>query len=142
METNNLDKELQSIAEDLVEGLIRGLVDIGKGNSNLAKSIKYSISDYIITLDMDMYGVFLDSGTQPHMPPVDAIKEWADNKGLNAWGVAMNIKKYGTKPQPFLHSIDSIIKGMEKRIADAGFKDFVIDVDNIIEKNLKNVKIK
>jgi hypothetical protein len=140
--TENLDKELKSIGEDLVSTLINGLSSIGKGDSELAASIQYKIQDHVIILDMDEYGIYLDSGTEPHMPPVDAIRPWAEARGLNAWGVAMNIKKYGTRAQPFLHSIDSIINGMGSKISDAGFKDLSIETDSIISKYFKNATIK
>jgi len=46
--------------------------------------------------------------TPPHMPPVDAIRDWLKTKGLPeemAWPVAINIKKNGTRPQPFIRPL-------------------------------------
>jgi phage gpG-like protein len=57
------------------------------------------------------HAVFIEFGTHPHMPPVEAIKDWVGRKGLaqdekelNAigWAIAMKIKAEGTDPHPFL----------------------------------------
>lgn len=47
------------------------------------------------------YGLYVEEGTNPHMPPVAALQRWADSKGINAWALAMSIKKKGTKAHPF-----------------------------------------
>jgi hypothetical protein len=51
------------------------------------------------------YALYVEKGTGPHMPPVDALRPWA-GKVLGdpelAWPVAINISKYGTQAQPFL----------------------------------------
>lgn len=137
----NLNNELEKLGENLVKTLINGLSNIGKGNSKLAKSIKYKLSNQIVIIEMDNYGIFLDKGTAPHMPPVNAIKQWADARGINAWAVAMKIKRYGTRPQPFLFTIDSVIKKMDKDISNAGYKDFKEKTNNIFLKYFKNAKI-
>lgn len=48
------------------------------------------------------YALYVELGTRPHMPPVDAITPWAEMHGLNPWAVAMGIKKHGTQPHPFV----------------------------------------
>lgn len=56
------------------------------------------------------HAMYIEYGTHPHMPPVDAIKAWASRKHIVsekelervAWAIAMKIKKDGTQPQPFL----------------------------------------
>lgn len=45
---------------------------------------------------------YVEFGTRPHMPPVDAITAWARSKGANPWAVAYGIAKHGTRKQPFL----------------------------------------
>jgi len=51
------------------------------------------------------YASFVEFGTRPHFPPVDALKDWAAAKlgdeGL-AFPVARAIGERGTRPQPFL----------------------------------------
>lgn len=44
-------------------------------------------------------------GSEPHMPPVAALIPWVTKKLGNpdlAWPVAMHIKKFGTKANPFM----------------------------------------
>lgn len=48
------------------------------------------------------YAGYVELGTTPHMPPVDAITPWAEMHGLNPWAVAMGIKKHGTAAHPFV----------------------------------------
>ena len=51
------------------------------------------------------YGKYVEFGSPPHMPPVDALKGWAQRKLGDeklAWAVAMGIKKRGTRPHPFI----------------------------------------
>jgi len=51
------------------------------------------------------YASYVEMGTRPHWPPVDALRPWA-GKVLGdenlAFLVARAISKRGTKPQPFL----------------------------------------
>lgn len=51
------------------------------------------------------YAASIEYGTDPHMPPVDALKGWSRRKLGNekaAWAVAKKIAKEGTDPKPFL----------------------------------------
>lgn len=51
------------------------------------------------------YALWVEVGTGPHMPPVDAIRDWAAQKlGAPelAWPIAIAISKRGTREQPFL----------------------------------------
>jgi len=62
---------------------------------------------YNITLegeDTFFANSILTHNTPPHMPPVDAIKDWSDKKlgPGKEWALAMHIKKHGTKSFPFL----------------------------------------
>lgn len=45
---------------------------------------------------------FVEFGTRPHMPPVDALRAWAASKGLSPWAVARGIAKHGTRAHPYL----------------------------------------
>ena len=49
------------------------------------------------------YGPYVEFGTKPHMPPVDALEGWAKRHGMDsAWPIAINIKKHGSEPRPYL----------------------------------------
>ena len=47
------------------------------------------------------YGAAMEYGTKPHMPPVDALTRWANDKGINPWALAFTIKAKGTKAHPY-----------------------------------------
>lgn len=47
------------------------------------------------------YGMAVNNGSRPHMPPMNAITTWALKRGLNPWAVAKSIAKNGTRPNPF-----------------------------------------
>ena len=69
----------------------------------LKKSVIYNIS---LEGDETFYANnILTHNTPPHMPPVDAIKEWCISKGIPealAYPIAMKIKAHGTRPQSFI----------------------------------------
>uniref|UniRef100_A0A6M3XR70 HK97 gp10 family phage protein n=1 Tax=viral metagenome TaxID=1070528 RepID=A0A6M3XR70_9ZZZZ len=53
------------------------------------------------------HAIFIEAGTDPHMPPVRPLQEWARRHGMKdyeraGWAIAKKIEKEGTKPQPFL----------------------------------------
>ncbi|WDL97803.1 hypothetical protein [Alicyclobacillus sp. ALC3] len=47
-------------------------------------------------------GIFVEEGTRPHTPPRAPVFRWAEKKGLNKWAVWTNIRKKGTKANPFI----------------------------------------
>ena len=50
------------------------------------------------------YAAAVETGTQPHRPPHDAIQRWAAKKGLPkgvSFAIVKSIQKKGTRPQPF-----------------------------------------
>lgn len=52
------------------------------------------------------YGPWVEFGTRPHWPPVDAIRAWCRLRGINekaAFPIAKKISERGTPEQPFLY---------------------------------------
>jgi hypothetical protein len=49
----------------------------------------------------------LEMGTSPHTPPFEAIRKWAEFRGLPAGAVWMSIRQKGTKAHPFLNDVIS-----------------------------------
>lgn len=49
------------------------------------------------------YGIFVETGTRPHWPPIDPIRQWASKVGFTgpAFLVARAIASRGTRAQPF-----------------------------------------
>ena len=75
---------------------------------NISFDVKRVGSNIELTISIPEYAKFVEWGTLPHMPPVEAIRDWLRVKGMPqelAWAVAMAIKKNGTRPQPFIRPI-------------------------------------
>ncbi len=73
---------------------------------NLANSILVDMIDNNETADIfpeAPYGLYVEVGTRPHFPPLDALEDWAKRHGFDsAWPIAKKISKEGTDAQPFL----------------------------------------
>jgi len=134
-ERKHIDKELKLIAKDLEKALSKQLGKEGLSNSGLANDIDFKITKDGFSLNIPGYGKYVDEGTKPHMPPVDSLKKWSTARGLNPWAVANSIKKWGTKPQPFLFVINDNQNEYVKRIANAGLEDVIVMGDAIIKKS-------
>lgn len=48
------------------------------------------------------YAIFVEKGTRPHFPPINAIEKWANDHGINPYVLAKSISKKGTKANPFV----------------------------------------
>jgi len=49
------------------------------------------------------YGPYVEFGTKPHFPPMDALEDWARRHGLDsAWPICKAISERGTPAQPYL----------------------------------------
>lgn len=85
-------------------------------DADLRKSINAITSNEKLMIGALYYAPFVDEGTRPHMPPVDALEKWARDKLGDAdlkWALAYHIKKYGTKPSWFIRdTIEQEFTGM------------------------------
>lgn len=49
------------------------------------------------------YGVYVEEGTRPHFPPLDALEAWAKRHGFDsAWPICKAISERGLPARPFL----------------------------------------
>lgn len=48
------------------------------------------------------YSIFMELGTRPHWPPLDALRTWARRHGTTAYVVARAIARRGLRPRLFL----------------------------------------
>lgn len=100
---NKLDSNKTTASGDL-KNSIRGLVQ---------QNGKY----ITISIQLDDYWKYVEYGTRPHFPPINAIKKWISVKPVLprplktgklptanqlSYLIARKISKVGTKPQPFL----------------------------------------
>jgi hypothetical protein len=78
------------------------------------------------------YSSFVEFGTRPHFPPIDALKDWCEkvlgDAGL-AWVVARAISRRGTLAHPFMGPAliqnmpvfhDAIMAGIDRGLAAGG----------------------
>lgn len=73
------------------------------------------------------YGIYVHEGTRPHMPPFEAIDQWARRKGLPTFAVMKAIQKRGTKAQPwFKEGIDREKSSIEQDLNNT--------INNILKK--------
>jgi HK97 gp10 family phage protein len=78
-------------------------VDTGTLRRSIIGEIETSRDNVVGTVGpTEPYGAPVEFGTRPHFPPVDALKRWAEKRGMNPWAVALAISRKGTKPRPYL----------------------------------------
>jgi hypothetical protein len=85
----------------------------GKLSDSLKYTIKFDGKIFSVSLRAESYLKYLEHGTKPHWPPVDAIREWIRVKPVLprplpngqlptreqlAFLIGRKISKYGTKP--------------------------------------------
>lgn len=92
-------------------------------SGDLSKSIKglvkYDGKYLTVSIRMNEYWRFVENGTKPHFPPLDAIRKWISVKPVLprpmksgklptanqlAFLIARKISKVGTKAKPFLYN--------------------------------------
>jgi hypothetical protein len=75
----------------------------GSMTSRVMPSSSYILGEVYSTAQPAVYPMAMEYGRRAgKMPPVDAIRPWAEAHGLNAWAVALTLKKRPIKPHRFL----------------------------------------
>lgn len=113
---------IQNITNDFVLEL-KNKLKANKTNAsgNLSNSIRGVVKQngkyIVISIQLEDYWEYIENGTKPHWPPVDAIKKWISVKPVLprplksgklptanqlAFLIARKISRVGTKPKPFL----------------------------------------
>lgn len=113
---------IQDITNDFVVELKNKLTaNDSNASGTLAKSIRGVVKQngkyIVISIQLEDYWKYIENGTKPHFPPVDAIKKWISVKPVLprptksgklptdnqlAYLIGRKISKVGTKPKPFL----------------------------------------
>jgi len=107
---------IQRFAKDLVP------VDTGR----LKNSINVRMFGLVgvIYTNVD-YSIYVEFGTRPHFPPVQALEGWAGRHGVSAFAIALSIARKGTAPQPYMKPAldrekDNYLKSINKIIGGLG----------------------
>ena len=124
-----LQQFIQAVREDLAQQNINA-------SSKLSKSLKSVVKQkgkwIEISISLEDYWKYIEYGTRPHFPPIQAIRKWIDvkpvlprpmkgklpTKDQLAFLIARKISKVGTRPKPFLN----------KTISDFNLIDKVYDL--------------
>ncbi len=133
---------LRQVLDDIGKHTVEDFKNHLRNHNNTGKtydSITYKVSDTILIISMDKAGKYIDEGRRPgKMPPINAISAWAKPKGLNPWAVAINIKKFGIKPDPFIFKYYDNIKANKDQL----IKAYGLDINTNINDLLETMKLK
>ena len=101
------DKKLDEIIDFIFSKSQENIVRKGAMNSGHllhSGNVQRAFLNKTITYSAP-YATYVEFGTEPHMPPVEPLEQWAQKKlgekGLG-WAIAKKIAKEGTEPKPFL----------------------------------------
>lgn len=123
----------------------------GMLSNSIKGKVKYDGKYVSVFVDLEDYWKYVENGTKPHFPPVDAIKQWIRVKPVLprplkdgklptenqlAYLIGRKISKVGTKAQPFLSTtiidfdlVDKIYTEVDKVVTEA--------LNSAIEEELK-----
>jgi len=64
-----------------------------------------------------LYAIYVEKGTRPHFPPVEAIRRSMKVSAQHAWAIARAIARKGTKAYPYLRpAADALYPTLTSRI--------------------------
>ena len=124
-----LQQFIQAVRDDLAQQNINASSKL----SNSLKSVVKQKGKWIeISISLEDYWKYIEYGTRPHFPPIQAIRKWIDVKPVLprpikgklptrdklAFLIARKISRVGTRPKPFLN----------KTISDFNLIDKVYDL--------------
>jgi hypothetical protein len=135
---DNLDlTDIQQLLQQFIQA-VRD--DLKQQNINASSKLSQSLKSVVkqkgkwieISISLEDYWKYIEYGTRPHFPPIQAIRKWIDVKPVLprpmkgklptrdqlAFLIARKISKVGTRPKPFLN----------KTISDFNLIDKVYDL--------------
>lgn len=128
---------VNAIAEDILTLVHLVMDEQGLANSLLAEETAYKVSmtgNPVIELLFNDYISYIESGRKAGsnlMPPLSAIKEWAERKNIptdnsTLYAIAQSIRKNGIAPRPILATLEEKIEeSFSNNWADNLFEEMV-----------------
>ena len=140
-----ITSEIRQICNEFIERYKKAIIDNGHNASgNLVNTASYKIKWdgkwFELYFNLQDYWKYLENGTKPHFPPVEAIEKWITVKHIIpttnsgrvpttkqlAFLIARGISKNGTKPTKLLQKtidgsddlIDSIVNEFTKQLQE------------------------
>lgn len=103
----DLKKETYASGFDIQRKAKENLKDLEAWDTgNLANTIVVKREDQGLTSKIEAqapYAPYVEYGTRPHFPPMDALEGWARRHGFeSAWPICKAISERGLKERPFL----------------------------------------
>ena len=150
----NLVKVLDAYGKTLVENYRQGLESgdhIATGNlyRSVRSEVTYEGQSFLVEFRMPEYGEYLEQGTKPHFPPLDAIENWVrvkriaprrDDQGRLpterqlAFLIARKISEDGTERTGIYETANALtLNEFNARIDDAIQKDLELNLEDIIK---------
>lgn len=118
MELKGIKEITDSFVNELKNRLAENKTNATGDLSNSIKGlVKYDGKYLTVSIRLNEYWRYIENGTKPHFPPIDAIKKWISVKPVLprplkngklpttnqlAYLIGRKIAKKGTLPQPFL----------------------------------------
>jgi hypothetical protein len=135
---DNLDlTDIQQLLQQFIQAVRE---DLKQQNINASSKLSQSLKSVVkqkgkwieISISLEDYWKYIEYGTRPHFPPIQAIRKWIDVKPVLprpmkgklptrdqlAFLIARKISRVGTRPKPFLN----------KTISDFNLIDKVYDL--------------
>ena len=131
---DNLDlTDIQQLLQQFIHAVRDDLAQQNiNASSKLSKSLKSVVKQkgkwIEISISLEDYWKYIEYGTRPHFPPIQAIRKWIDVKPVLprpmkgklptrdqlAFLIARKISKVGTRPKPFLNKTISDFNLIDK----------------------------
>lgn len=131
---DNLDlTDIQQLLQQFIQA-VRD--DLKQQNINASSKLSQSLKSVVkqkgkwieISISLEDYWKYIEYGTRPHFPPIQAIRKWIDVKPILprpmkgklptkdqlAFLIARKISKVGTRPKPFLNKTISDFNLIDK----------------------------
>lgn len=133
LDLTNIQQLLQQFIKAVRDDLAHQNINASSKLSKSLKSVVKQKGKWIeISISLEDYWKYIEYGTRPHFPPIQAIRKWIDVKPVLprpmkgklptpdqlAFLIARKISKVGTRPKPFLN----------KTISDFNLIDKVYDL--------------
>lgn len=135
---NDINILLEVAAESIVESIKIELQAIGLGDSDLIKSVTYTIQNFSIAINMPNYYEYVESGRLPRVKrvPINILISWMNKKGISlgkknsiAYAIQTSIYKQGIRPRPFL-------KAAYNRVENEYAEILAIDLSELLVTDL------
>lgn len=150
--------EIRKIASDLLERYKTAITDAGKtasGQLERTASYKVNISGayFEVYFNLEDYWRYVENGTRPHFPPMDAIERWIQVKKIIprtnggkqipttrqlAYLISREISVKGTKPtkilQKTIDGADDLIEQLIEAITKQLQEEINDEIDNTTQK--------